>query len=365
MTVLNQTSKAGPYTGNGTTTSFAFDFKVLAESDLIVTITLTSTGFEYVSVLNTDYSVSLNADQENNPGGTITYPISGDELESTHTITIERLVDYTQETDLVNQGAFYAQVIEDTLDKIVMMIQQLNETLSRTLRVGPSEDGELSIPTLVPSSFLGVNADGDGLVWAVPAETLIEISASAPDPAEYPLWYDSVNEVLKYWDGSQWTTTADISGKADKYGAATLGEIPTYDAFGNLAAGIDPAVVAFLNQGEDITADWEHSGALTIKELTETEYSLTGTVIDPANGTVQYKTLAANWTLVAGDVSNISDGQSVMLMIDDGAGHTINWSSLVTWVRGSAPTLGVTGWNVIFIWSTNGTLFGNHIGAAY
>lgn len=365
MTVVTQTSKAGPYTGNGSTTEFAFDFKVLAESDLIVTITLSSTGFEYQAVLNTDFSVSMNSDQDNDPGGTLTYPISGDELEATSTLTIERLVDYTQETDLVNQGAFYAQVVEDSLDKLVMMIQQLNETLSRTLRVGASEEGELSIPTLVASAFLGVNADGDGLVWGVPGETIIEVSASAPDETQYPLWYDSVNEVLKYWDGTQWTTTADISAKADKYGSAAAGDLATYDVFGNLAAGVDPAEIAFLAENEDVTGNWEHSGSLTIKELTETEYSLTGTVINPANGTVQYKTLAANWTVSAADVTNISNGQSVMLMINDGAGHTINWASLVTWVRGSAPTLGTTGWNVIFLWRTAGTLYGNHIGAAY
>jgi hypothetical protein len=88
---------------------------------------------------------------------------------------------------------------------------------------------------------------------------------------------------------------------------------------------------------------------------TETVYSLTGTDIDPANGTVQQKTLSANTTFT----ESLSDGQSITLMIDDGSAYTITWPT-ITWVNngGSAPTLATTGYTVIVIWKAGGTLYG-------
>jgi len=97
----------------------------------------------------------------------------------------------------------------------------------------------------------------------------------------------------------------------------------------------------------------------TFKEYAETQYSLTGTVIDPANGTLQYKTLSANTTFT----ESLADGQSVTLMIDDGTAYTITWPT-TTWVGGAAPTLPTTGYAVIELWQINAVLYGLHSGDA-
>jgi len=93
--------------------------------------------------------------------------------------------------------------------------------------------------------------------------------------------------------------------------------------------------------------------------IEEQQYSLTGTAIDPANGTIQYKTLGANTTFT----ESLADGEYVTLMIDDGTGFTITWPT-TTWVGGSAPTLETTGYNVIELWQVNGTLYGAFVGSA-
>jgi len=93
------------------------------------------------------------------------------------------------------------------------------------------------------------------------------------------------------------------------------------------------------------------------KEISETVYSLTGTVIDPANGTIQYKTLGSNTTFT----ESLEDGQSVTLQIDDGTVYTITWPTM-TWVGGSAPTLPTTGYAVIVIWQVAGVVYGLHTG---
>ena len=102
------------------------------------------------------------------------------------------------------------------------------------------------------------------------------------------------------------------------------------------------------------------TGAVTLgAEVVEKTYSLTGTALDPANGTVQYKTLSANTTLTDG----LAAGESMTLMIDDGTARTITWPT-ITWVNnaGAAPTLATSGYTVIALWKVSTTLYGALVG---
>lgn len=89
--------------------------------------------------------------------------------------------------------------------------------------------------------------------------------------------------------------------------------------------------------------------------ITETEYNLTGTAIDPSNGTIQYKTLTANTTFT----ESVGNGQYVLLMIDDGTAYTVTWPT-ITWLTnsGSAPTLATSGYTSVLVFQMNGTLYG-------
>ena len=126
----------------------------------------------------------------------------------------------------------------------------------------------------------------------------------------------------------------------------------TNDANGETVTFLMSAIKTFMS------ADQAHTGDASFVEITETQYSLTGTVIDPANGTIQYKTLSANTTFT----ESLVDGQSVLLMIDDGAARTITWPT-ITWLTsdGSAPTLATTGYNAIQLFQMNGVLYGKDI----
>jgi hypothetical protein len=99
--------------------------------------------------------------------------------------------------------------------------------------------------------------------------------------------------------------------------------------------------------------------------IKENVYTITdsGSVdINPTNGTVQLWTLGASRTPTA---ASFLAGQSVTLMIDDGAAYTITWTSLpVTWVGGSAPTLATSGYNIIGLWKVASTIYGIYIGSA-
>ena len=72
MTISTTDRKAGPFDGNDVTVAFPFTFKVFSTADLYVVKADTATGNETVLVLDSDFTVSLNADQDVNPGGTLT-----------------------------------------------------------------------------------------------------------------------------------------------------------------------------------------------------------------------------------------------------------------------------------------------------
>ena len=140
MTVSSEVNRAGPYLGNGSTTVFGFGFRILSASHLRVIITDeddVETDLPYPS----GYSVTgVGA----NAGGSITIspaPATG------YRITILRNVPMVQETDLENQGAYYAETIERQFDLVVMQNQQQSEELRRAVKVpagDPDPDGALS-----------------------------------------------------------------------------------------------------------------------------------------------------------------------------------------------------------------------------
>lgn len=103
-----------------------------------------------------------------------------------------------------------------------------------------------------------------------------------------------------------------------------------------------------------LSGDTSFGGAID-----ETVYNLTGTALDPSNGTIQYKTLSTNTTLT----DSIAEGESMTLMIDDGTAYTITWPTM-TWVNngGSAPTLATSGYTVVALWKVSTTLYGALVG---
>jgi chemotaxis protein histidine kinase CheA len=130
LTISSETRKAGPYTGNGLTTSFSFAFKVFTTADVLVVRTDLSL-FETVLTLNTDYSVTLNSNQDSNPGGTVVLPTA---LTTGYLLTLSSQVGALQSTDLTNQGGFYPSVLNTALDKLTILVQQLKEQVGRAVK---------------------------------------------------------------------------------------------------------------------------------------------------------------------------------------------------------------------------------------
>ena len=102
MTISSTIRTAGPYAGTGVQQVFPFSFKVFVATDLLVLLTVS--GSSVIQALTTQYTVSLNADQNATPGGTVTMlaaPATG------ATLNLSSQVPELQPTDLANVGSFY------------------------------------------------------------------------------------------------------------------------------------------------------------------------------------------------------------------------------------------------------------------
>ncbi len=153
------TRKAGPYSGNGTTTAFPFAFKVFQASDLLVVQTDT-TPTDTTLTLTTHYTVTLNANQDSNPGGTVNMVIAPP---TGYLLTIGSQVPQLQSVTLTNNGGFYPTVINNALDYLTVLIQQLSEKLGRSLTMPFSTSASGQLPPVSPGSLLGWKQDGTGI----------------------------------------------------------------------------------------------------------------------------------------------------------------------------------------------------------
>lgn len=152
MTVSVGTYRSGPYTGNGVATSFAFDFKVFAKADVRVILTEIADAADEDLVLDSDYSITLNPDQDSDPGGTITYPLAGDPMESTHRLTAASNLTIRQPLDITNLGGFYPQTQEDAFDRAVILIGQLDLQMQGAMRLPLSAPSGTSTELPLPES---------------------------------------------------------------------------------------------------------------------------------------------------------------------------------------------------------------------
>lgn len=161
MTISSTTRKAGPYIGNGTASVFPFAFKVFQASDVEVVRLNVSTNVETTLALTTDYTVSLNQDQDSNPGGSITLVAGA--LATGFNLVITSDVENLQPTDLTNQGGFYPDVINDALDRATIQIQQLQEGLDRAalLPITSSADAASLVADIVRLADSADNLDID------------------------------------------------------------------------------------------------------------------------------------------------------------------------------------------------------------
>lgn len=126
MTVSTELSHE-EYTGNGVTTDFDFRFRIFEAKHLVVSVA-DQDGTERILTNGTDYTLRGVGSYR---GGKVILKMP---LATGWKIGIARDLPAVQETDLRNQGKFFAEVHEDAFDYLTMLIQKSLGYLSLCLR---------------------------------------------------------------------------------------------------------------------------------------------------------------------------------------------------------------------------------------
>lgn len=123
MTVASTTTQTPNYACNGSTQEFAVSFPFIESSDLTVYLVTVATGAETPLTETTNYTVSGG----DGTTGTITTVST---YSSSYEIYIQRNTDLLQSTDIVNQSAYYPEILESALDKLTMILQDLDRRIA-------------------------------------------------------------------------------------------------------------------------------------------------------------------------------------------------------------------------------------------
>ena len=242
MSISSTTRKAGPYSCNGSTVAFPFSFKVFQASDVRVIRTDTNEA-ESDLVLGTNYTVALNADQDANPGGTVTTVTT---YASGNFITLTSKLENLQPLVLTNMGGFYPKVINNALDRLTILVQQVFEQVARAVKV-PISSG-LSPDQLIADLY-AVEANAGNSATAA-ANSAVNAAASAAAAAATLDNFDD-----RYLGQKTADPTLDNDGNALQIGAlyynTAVGVMRVYTGTGwiDAATGVTSDDVSFMPSG--------------------------------------------------------------------------------------------------------------------
>jgi len=140
MTVTSTNQKV-QFNGTGSTTVFAYNFKIFAQTDLSV-ILRSATGAETPQQTPSNYTVSgVGAASGGNVTMGVAPPVGT-------TLTILRVQPNLQGLDLVPNDPFPAGSMEDALDKLTFMVQTHDEEIGRSIKASKTNviaDSEFTV----------------------------------------------------------------------------------------------------------------------------------------------------------------------------------------------------------------------------
>lgn len=113
----------------------------------------------------------------------------------------------------------------------------------------------------------------------------------------------------------------------------------------------------FTNESTQTLLNKTFDEVTILGAIKETVYPLSGVDLDPANGTIQTKTVAESTTFT----ESLENGETLVLLLTRDLANVITFPA-ITWVSptGSAPVLGEK--SVLVFWKIAGTLYGYRSG---
>ena len=175
MTVQKDVTK-NIYVGNGSTRTFPFTFECPAEHPEYIKVYLMQD--DGTALATSDYQLDMDARQ-------ITYPSSGTALPEGKKLVIMRELPLQQQMNLVNNGPYFAEDIEQAFDENVMAMQQIAEKLNRTITMSVDVDGSAfinEVPFEAGKSFR-IADDGKSIVLTEDPARVLPLAQSKLEAA--------------------------------------------------------------------------------------------------------------------------------------------------------------------------------------
>jgi hypothetical protein len=291
MTV-STTTTTNSYSGNGSTTGFAFTFKIFAAGEMIV-ILRSATGTETVQTISTHYSISGTGSAT---GGTVTF---GSAPASGVTVLLKRATALTQATDYVENDPFPAATHEDALDKLTHASQELQEEVDRSIKLSRTN-------TMTSTEFTDNAADRASKVLAFDSSG--ELSVTQELGTSRGNWAASTAYVLRDFikdtsnNNFYLCITAHTSSGSQPISSNT--DAAKWLLLVDAASATTSAAAAATSA--QLADDWavKTSGVVADSEYSSKAYAIGGTGITDTSG----KGAAKEWATEAED--NTVDGTS-------------------------------------------------------
>lgn len=186
MTVSAQTNNA-TFLGNGVTTAFPLPFRFFNNGDIYAYTIDPDTGASTPLTIGVNYTLAGAGEPEVDGNAqsvlTMTAP-----LPNLVGLYVERVMEQVQETDIVNQGEFFASTHEDVFDRLTMLIQQSGSSSKGAIRVAIGDPEPARLPSAITraNQLMGFNSLGDPIPVAPVSGDIFDFAlnlANATNPA--------------------------------------------------------------------------------------------------------------------------------------------------------------------------------------
>jgi hypothetical protein len=161
---ISSTTVRNSYSGDGTTDTFTYNFKIFQDSDIQVIIR-SANGTETIKTITTHYTVT---DAGVASGGTVIFT-PGNIPTATETVVLRRNIPQTQAIDYIANDPFPAESHEEGLDRATMAIQQIQEEVTRSLKLSKTN-------TMTSTEFTVGAADRANKILAFDASGEISVT---------------------------------------------------------------------------------------------------------------------------------------------------------------------------------------------
>ena len=248
---INDTTRRVQYTTNGSQTQFAFSFQINADSELKVILG------ETTLTLSANYTVTI----ATNGTGTVDFssaPTTGQKL------TILANKPLSRESVYSTGASFTAAALETDFDNTIMVLQQFEEKIDRTLQLPEFVTGSTPPSLIVPyndtasdnsNKVIGYNTAGTALTLLSKGVTSVSVTTNTLSPGSSATGAASIT-------GDALSLTLGIPTGATGSGIATLAD----DTSPQLGANLDLVTFDIVTtSNRDLELAPNGTGHVTVK----------------------------------------------------------------------------------------------------